>query len=171
MLGQGSSIRRIGVDRIIESIGVPLIDRLSSPIEDHLRRDFGMELNAINDFAVAKSLLAALPRAAALAGITQAGGTKPAGAGTGGNVAALSASQKTMATMLGCSEAEYAAELELRYALFFKPGKMRFFAWVNRAIMGGYAETVALPIASPNYPDITLTRRVSSAPSNVPSSK
>ena len=30
----------------------------------------------------------------------------------------------------------------------------------NRATMGSYAEAVALPINSPNYPDITLTRKV-----------
>src|SRR6185437_4622211 len=50
---------------------------------------------------------------------------------------------------------EYAAELELRYALASQPGKLRFFGWVNRAIMGSYAEAVALPTASPSYPDIT----------------
>jgi high affinity Mn2+ porin len=55
---------------------------------------------------------------------------------------------------------EYAAELELRYSLLSMPGKLRFFGWVNRAIMGGYADTVALPITSPNYPDIILTRRI-----------
>jgi high affinity Mn2+ porin len=55
---------------------------------------------------------------------------------------------------------EYAAELELRYALFARPGKLRLFGWANRAIAGSYAEAVALPVTSPNYPDITLTRRV-----------
>jgi high affinity Mn2+ porin len=33
-------------------------------------------------------------------------------------------------------------------------------AWMNQANMGSYSEAVALPIDSPNYPDITLTRRV-----------
>jgi high affinity Mn2+ porin len=32
--------------------------------------------------------------------------------------------------------------------------------WANRATMGSYAEAVALPVNSPNYPDITLTRKV-----------
>ncbi len=54
---------------------------------------------------------------------------------------------------------EYAAELELRYALLAQPGKLRFFGWVNRANMGSYAETVALPTTSANYPDIALTRQ------------
>jgi len=57
---------------------------------------------------------------------------------------------------------EYAAELELRYSLFSKAGKLRFFGWVNRANMGSYSEAVALPITSPDYPDIALTRRVRS---------
>ena len=55
---------------------------------------------------------------------------------------------------------EYAAELELRYSLYDQPGKVRFFSWLNRAVAGSYAEAVALPMTSPNYPDITLTRRV-----------
>jgi high affinity Mn2+ porin len=55
---------------------------------------------------------------------------------------------------------EYAAELELRYSLFDEPGKVRLFGWLNRAVAGSYAEAVALPMTSPNYPDITLTRRV-----------
>ena len=41
-----------------------------------------------------------------------------------------------------------------------QPGKLRLFGWVNRANAGSYAEAVALPLTSPNYPDITLTRRV-----------
>jgi high affinity Mn2+ porin len=55
---------------------------------------------------------------------------------------------------------EYAAELELRYSLFSQPGKLRLFGWVNRAVAGSYADALALPITSPNYPDITLTRQV-----------
>ena len=58
------------------------------------------------------------------------------------------------------SRGEYAAELELRYSLASQPGKLRLFGWANRATAGSYAEAVALPITSPNYPDITLTRRV-----------
>jgi high affinity Mn2+ porin len=55
---------------------------------------------------------------------------------------------------------EYAGELELRYSLLSQPGKLRFFAWANRATAGSYSAAVALPIATPSYPDITLTRRV-----------
>ena len=54
---------------------------------------------------------------------------------------------------------EYIAELELRYSLLSQPGKLRLLGWVNRGNSGGYSEAVALPITSPNYPDITLTRR------------
>ena len=55
---------------------------------------------------------------------------------------------------------EYIGELELRYSLFSQPGKLRLMGWVNQANAGSYSEAVALPIDSPNYPDITLTRRV-----------
>jgi len=57
---------------------------------------------------------------------------------------------------------QYLAELELRYALFSQPGKLRLFGWMNRGWMGGYADAVALPATSPNYPDIALTRQVRS---------
>lgn len=55
---------------------------------------------------------------------------------------------------------EYAAELELRQSLSSEPGRLRVFGWVNRAMAGSYAEAVALPVTSPNYPDITLTREL-----------
>src|SRR6266567_3749550 len=54
---------------------------------------------------------------------------------------------------------QYTAELELRYQLFSQPGKLRLFGWLNHGTMGGYSEALALPLTSPNYPDITLTRR------------
>jgi high affinity Mn2+ porin len=54
---------------------------------------------------------------------------------------------------------QYTAELELRYQLFSQPGKLRFFGWLNHGTMGGYVDALALPLTSPNYPDITLTRR------------
>ena len=57
-------------------------------------------------------------------------------------------------------DGEYIGELELRYSLFSQPGKLRLMAWANRANMGSYAEAVAEPIITPNYPDITLTRAV-----------
>src|SRR5215207_7609688 len=55
---------------------------------------------------------------------------------------------------------QYTAELELRYQVFAQPGKVRFFGWLNHGTMGGYTDALALPLTSPNYPDITLTRRV-----------
>jgi high affinity Mn2+ porin len=57
-------------------------------------------------------------------------------------------------------QGEYAAELELRYSLFSQPGKLRLFGWLNRAAAGSYSDALALPVTSPNYADITLTRRV-----------
>ena len=57
-------------------------------------------------------------------------------------------------------DGEYIGELELRYSLFSQPGKLRLMAWANHANMGSYAEAVAEPITTPNYPDITLTRAV-----------
>jgi high affinity Mn2+ porin len=58
------------------------------------------------------------------------------------------------------SRGEYTTELELRYSLFSQPGKLRLFGWANRATAGSYSEAVALPVTSPNYPDITATREV-----------
>ncbi|MGP0090779.1 MAG: carbohydrate porin [Xanthobacteraceae bacterium] len=55
---------------------------------------------------------------------------------------------------------EYTAELELRYSLFALPGKLRLFGWVNRAEMGSYSDALAMPVTTPNYPDITQTREV-----------
>ncbi len=55
---------------------------------------------------------------------------------------------------------EYTAEAELRYVLFAQPGKTRLFGWINHGIMGGYADALALPAASADYPDITTTRHV-----------
>jgi len=55
---------------------------------------------------------------------------------------------------------QFTAELELRYSLFSQPGKLRLFGWLNHGTMGGYLDALALPLSSPNYPDITLTRRI-----------
>jgi high affinity Mn2+ porin len=55
---------------------------------------------------------------------------------------------------------QYTAELELRYSLFSEPGKLRLFEWANRADMGSYADALAMPVTTPNYPDITQTREV-----------
>ncbi len=57
-------------------------------------------------------------------------------------------------------DGEYIGELELRYSLVSQPGKLRLMAWANRANMGTYADALAEPITTPNYPDITLTRAV-----------
>ncbi len=57
-------------------------------------------------------------------------------------------------------DGEYIGELELRYSLFSQPGKLRLMAWANRANMGSYAAALAEPLATPNYPDITLVRQV-----------
>ena len=62
------------------------------------------------------------------------------------------------------SRGQYIAELELRYSMWSQPGKLRVMGYVNRGNAGGYADAVALPIGSDNYPDITLTRRVRSNP-------
>jgi high affinity Mn2+ porin len=55
---------------------------------------------------------------------------------------------------------EYIAELELRYALFSQPGKLRLMGWVNRGTMGGYLDALNLPMTDPDYPDITQTRQI-----------
>jgi high affinity Mn2+ porin len=55
---------------------------------------------------------------------------------------------------------QYLAELELRYALFSQPGKFRLFGWLNHGFMGSYADALAMPMTTPNFPDITLTRQV-----------
>jgi len=55
---------------------------------------------------------------------------------------------------------QYTAELELRYQLFSQPGKLRLFGWLNHGFMGRYADALALPMTTPNYPDIALTRQV-----------
>jgi high affinity Mn2+ porin len=55
---------------------------------------------------------------------------------------------------------EYIGELELRYSLFSQPGKLRLMGWANIANMGSYAEALVMPVTTPNYPDITQTRRV-----------
>ncbi len=55
---------------------------------------------------------------------------------------------------------EYIGELELRYSLFAQPGKLRLMGWANIANMGSYADALAMPVTTPNFPDITLTRQV-----------
>lgn len=55
---------------------------------------------------------------------------------------------------------EYISELELRYSLFSQPGKLRLMGWANVANAGSYSDALAMPVATPNYPDITPTRQV-----------
>ena len=55
---------------------------------------------------------------------------------------------------------EYIGELELRYSLFSQPAKLRFMGWTNIANMGSYAEALAMPVTTPNYPSIAQTRQV-----------
>jgi high affinity Mn2+ porin len=55
---------------------------------------------------------------------------------------------------------EYIGELELRYSLFSQPGKLRLMGWANIANMGSYADALAMPVTTPNFPDITQTRQV-----------
>jgi high affinity Mn2+ porin len=54
---------------------------------------------------------------------------------------------------------QYMAELEERYTLFKQPGTLRVLGWLSVANMGNYADAVAEPVTTPNYPDITLTRQ------------
>jgi high affinity Mn2+ porin len=55
---------------------------------------------------------------------------------------------------------EYIGELEVRYSLFSQPGKLRLMGWANVGSMGSYADALAMPASTPNYPDITQTRQV-----------
>ena len=55
---------------------------------------------------------------------------------------------------------EYIGELELRYSLFSQPAKLRLMGWTNIANMGSYAEALAMPVTTPNYPSIAQTRQV-----------
>jgi len=55
---------------------------------------------------------------------------------------------------------EYIAELELRYSLFSQPGKLRLMGWTNIANMGSYADALAMPVTTPNYPDLSQTLQV-----------
>jgi len=55
---------------------------------------------------------------------------------------------------------EYIGELELRYSLFSQSGKLRLMGWTNIANAGSYADALAMPVTTPNYPDLTQTREV-----------
>ena len=55
---------------------------------------------------------------------------------------------------------EYIAELELRYSLFSQPGKLRLMGWANIGNMGSYADALAMPVTTPNFPDLAQTRQV-----------
>ena len=49
----------VGIDGRCQSVDVAAVGGLSGPVDDHLGRDFGMELDAVNRIAIAKGLLAA----------------------------------------------------------------------------------------------------------------
>jgi len=53
-------------------------------------------------------------------------------------------------------------EIELRYGLAGQSGKLRLLGWVQQGNSGSYAEALAQPATTANYPDITLTRRTRS---------
>jgi high affinity Mn2+ porin len=55
---------------------------------------------------------------------------------------------------------EYIGELEWRYSVFSQPGKLRLMGWANVGNMGSYADALAMPVSTPNYPDITQTRQL-----------
>ena len=50
----------------------------------------------------------------------------------------------------------YVAELEMRYALFGRPGKLRTIGWVNSSLSGSYRETLDNPVFNL---DIAQTRK------------
>jgi high affinity Mn2+ porin len=54
---------------------------------------------------------------------------------------------------------QYTAEIELRYSLFSRPGKLLLFGWLSHGNMGSYADALAEPLSTAGYPDITLTRQ------------
>jgi hypothetical protein len=68
----------------------------------------------------------------------------------------------TISTHISPQHGEYIGELELRYSLFSQPGKLRLMGWANIANAGSYSGALAVPVTTPNYPDITLTRQVRS---------
>ena len=68
----------------------------------------------------------------------------------------------TISTHISPQHAEYIGELELRCSLFSQPGKLRLMGWANIANAGSYSGALAVPVTTPNYPDITLTRQVRS---------
>src|SRR6476659_3572239 len=41
-----------------------------------------------------------------------------------------------------------------------QPGKLRLLGWLNHGTMGNYTDAVAQPVTTPDYPDITVSRRV-----------
>ena len=66
----------------------------------------------------------------------------------------------TVTTLRSPNTANTSANLELRFSLFSQPGKLRLMGWANIADMGSYADALAMPVTTPDYPDITQTRQV-----------
>jgi high affinity Mn2+ porin len=54
---------------------------------------------------------------------------------------------------------QWTTEVELRFAPFARPGKLRLFGWLNHGNMGSYADALAEPGATAGYPDLAPTRR------------
>ncbi|NVO17387.1 MAG: carbohydrate porin [Rhodoplanes sp.] len=57
-------------------------------------------------------------------------------------------------------QGQYLAELELRYSLFDQPGKLRFLGYLNRGMLGSYAEATAIALQTGMPADIVATRAV-----------
>ena len=53
---------------------------------------------------------------------------------------------------------QYTVEFDLRYKLVGRPGKLQLFGWLSHGNIGSYADALAAPLATPNYPDVALTR-------------
>lgn len=53
---------------------------------------------------------------------------------------------------------QYLAEYERRFVLSGRPGKVLLFGWLAYGNIGSYADALAEPATTPNYPDITVTR-------------
>jgi high affinity Mn2+ porin len=53
---------------------------------------------------------------------------------------------------------QYLVEYQRHFAPLGRPGKVLLFGWLARGNMGSFADALAEPPSTPNYPDITLTR-------------
>ncbi len=53
---------------------------------------------------------------------------------------------------------QYTAELDIRYGVPNRPGKLQLFGWLSYGNIGSYGDAVAQPRSTPSYPDVALTR-------------